>query len=50
MGADGSQIGVVSTNDALRAARELDLDLVEVALRMADLLGLLPGVGRGVTP
>ena len=31
MGADGSQIGVVSTNDALRAARELDLDLVEVA-------------------
>ena len=31
MGADGQQIGVVSTNDALRAARELDLDLVEVA-------------------
>jgi translation initiation factor IF-3 len=31
VGADGSQIGVVSTNDALRAARELDLDLVEVA-------------------
>ncbi|HSL11499.1 MAG TPA: translation initiation factor IF-3 [Actinomycetota bacterium] len=31
VGADGQQIGVVSTNDALRAARELDLDLVEVA-------------------
>ena len=31
MGADGAQIGVVSTQDALRQARELDLDLVEVA-------------------
>ena len=31
MGADGSQIGVVATQDALRQARELDLDLVEVA-------------------
>jgi translation initiation factor IF-3 len=31
VGADGQQIGVVSTNDALLAARELDLDLVEVA-------------------
>ena len=31
MGADGQQIGVVTTNDALRQARELDLDLVEVA-------------------
>ncbi len=31
MGPDGSQIGVVSTQDALRQARELDLDLVEVA-------------------
>ena len=31
MGPDGSQIGVVSTQDALRQAQELDLDLVEVA-------------------
>ncbi len=31
MGADGQQIGVVDTRDALRQARELDLDLVEVA-------------------
>jgi translation initiation factor IF-3 len=31
VGPDGSQIGVVSTQDALRQARELDLDLVEVA-------------------
>ena len=31
MGADGAQIGVVSTQDALRQARDLDLDLVEVA-------------------
>ena len=31
MGADGSQIGVVPTQDALRQARDLDLDLVEVA-------------------
>ncbi len=31
MGADGSQIGVVPTQEALRQAQELDLDLVEVA-------------------
>ena len=31
MGADGAQIGIVSTQDALRQARDLDLDLVEVA-------------------
>ena len=31
MGADGAQIGVVDTREALRQARELDLDLVEVA-------------------
>ena len=31
MGADGSQIGIVSTQDALRRAQDLDLDLVEVA-------------------
>ncbi len=31
MGADGSQIGVVPTQEALRQARDLDLDLVEVA-------------------
>jgi translation initiation factor IF-3 len=31
VGADGAQIGVVSTQDALSQARELDLDLVEVA-------------------
>ncbi len=31
MGPDGSQIGIVSTQDALLRARELDLDLVEVA-------------------
>jgi translation initiation factor IF-3 len=31
VGADGEQIGVVSTQDALRQAQELDLDLVEVA-------------------
>ena len=31
MGADGSQIGIVEVADALRQARDLDLDLVEVA-------------------
>ena len=31
MGADGQQIGVVDTREALRQAQELDLDLVEVA-------------------
>ena len=31
VGADGAQIGVVDTRDALRQARDLDLDLVEVA-------------------
>jgi translation initiation factor IF-3 len=31
VGADGSQIGVVETRDALDQARALDLDLVEVA-------------------
>ena len=31
MGPDGAQIGIVSTQDALRRAQELDLDLVEVA-------------------
>ena len=31
MGPDGSQIGIVSTQDALRRAQDLDLDLVEVA-------------------
>ena len=31
VGADGSQIGIVSIQDALRRAQELDLDLVEVA-------------------
>jgi translation initiation factor IF-3 len=31
VGADGEQIGVVSTQDALRQAKDLDLDLVEVA-------------------
>jgi translation initiation factor IF-3 len=31
VGADGQQIGVIDTRDALRQARELDLDLVEVA-------------------
>ena len=31
MGADGSEIGIVSTQDALRQAQDLDLDLVEVA-------------------
>jgi translation initiation factor IF-3 len=31
VGHDGQQIGVVSTQEALRQARELDLDLVEVA-------------------
>jgi translation initiation factor IF-3 len=31
VGPDGSQIGIVTTQDALRQARELDLDLVEVA-------------------
>jgi translation initiation factor IF-3 len=35
VGADGSQIGVVPTQDALRQARELDLDLVEVAPQAA---------------
>jgi translation initiation factor IF-3 len=31
VGADGSQIGVVDTREAIRQAREQDLDLVEVA-------------------
>lgn len=31
VGPDGAQIGIVRTEDALRQARELDLDLVEVA-------------------
>lgn len=31
IGADGSQLGVISTDDALRQARALELDLVEVA-------------------
>ncbi|MEP6758666.1 MAG: translation initiation factor IF-3 [Actinomycetota bacterium] len=31
VGHDGAQIGVVDTKEALRQARELDLDLVEVA-------------------
>jgi translation initiation factor IF-3 len=31
VGPDGSQIGIVSTQDALRQAQDLDLDLVEVA-------------------
>jgi len=31
VGPDGDQIGIVSTVDALRRARDLDLDLVEVA-------------------
>ena len=31
VGADGEQIGVVASTEALRMARELDLDLVEVA-------------------
>ncbi len=31
MGPDGAQIGIVSTQEALRQAQELDLDLVEVA-------------------
>jgi translation initiation factor IF-3 len=31
VGPDGSQVGVLALGDALRIARELDLDLVEVA-------------------
>jgi translation initiation factor IF-3 len=31
VGADGQQIGIVSVQDALRRAQDLDLDLVEVA-------------------
>ncbi len=31
MGADGAQVGIVATQDALHRARDLDLDLVEVA-------------------
>lgn len=31
MGPDGSQVGILALADALRIARELDLDLVEVA-------------------
>jgi translation initiation factor IF-3 len=31
VGSDGAQIGIVSVQDALRRAQELDLDLVEVA-------------------
>ena len=35
VGADGEQIGVIDTQEALRQARELDLDLVEVAPQAA---------------
>ena len=35
MGADGEQIGVIDTREALRRAQELDLDLVEVAPQAA---------------
>ena len=31
IGADGSQLGVMSTRDALRAAEEKNLDLVKIA-------------------
>jgi translation initiation factor IF-3 len=31
VGPDGSQVGIVSTQEAIRMARDLDLDLVEVA-------------------
>lgn len=31
IGADGSQLGIIPTDEALRAAREAELDLVEVA-------------------
>ena len=31
IGADGEQIGIVSINEALDAAREADLDLVNIA-------------------
>ena len=31
IGADGDQLGIVDTNEALRRAQEADLDLVEVA-------------------
>ena len=31
VGPDGSQVGILALNDALRIARELELDLVEVA-------------------
>jgi translation initiation factor IF-3 len=31
VGADGAQIGIIATQEALRQARDLDLDLVEVA-------------------
>ena len=35
MGADGEQVGVIDTREALRRAQELDLDLVEVAPQAA---------------
>ncbi len=35
MGPDGSQIGIVQLDDAIRRAQELDLDLVEVAPQAA---------------
>lgn len=31
IGADGAQLGIIGTDDAITRARELDLDLVEVA-------------------
>ena len=31
IGADGAQLGILSTEEALAAARQADLDLVEVA-------------------
>ncbi|HEX7247147.1 MAG TPA: translation initiation factor IF-3 [Actinomycetota bacterium] len=35
VGADGEQVGVIDTREALRRAQELDLDLVEVAPQAA---------------
>ncbi|MFL5737501.1 MAG: translation initiation factor IF-3 [Actinomycetota bacterium] len=46
VGPDGSQIGIVSTQDALRRAQELDLDLVEVAPQAAPPVARIMDYGK----
>src|SRR3954470_18554909 len=46
VGPDGSQIGIVSTQEALRRAQELDLDLVEVAPQAAPPVARIMDYGK----